>query len=86
MCVASAFIERIVQAVGVGGGLAFGIPLSFIVIARLRKAEAIQYKHLNHFINVFIRNNCQTGLLHSARNDGSGDRLDYFARSQGTIV
>ena len=28
---------------GVGGGLAFGIPLSPIVIARLWKAEAIRY-------------------------------------------
>ena len=54
---------------GVGGGLAFGIPLSPIVIARLRKAEAIQYNLLNHYINVFIRNNCQTGLLRFARND-----------------
>ena len=55
------------------------VPLPYIVIARLGKAEAIQYKHLNHFINVFIRKNCLTGLLRSARNDGSGDKLDCFA-------
>ena len=44
----------------------------FIVIARLGKAEAIQYKLLNHYINVFSRKDCQTGLLRCARNDGSG--------------
>ena len=41
----------------------------FIVIAMLGKAEAIQYKLLNHYINAFIRKNYQTGLLRSARND-----------------
>ena len=55
------------------------VPPPFIVIARLGKAEAIQYNLFNHYINVFIRNNYQTGLLRSARNDAGGDRPDYFA-------
>ena len=50
--------------------------ISSLVIARLGKAEAIQYKLLNHYINAFIRKNYQTGLLRSARNDAGGDRPD----------
>ena len=65
---------------GVGGGLAFGMPLSPIVIARLGKAEAIRYKHLNHYINVFSRKDYQTGLLRSARNDAGGGRPDSLVK------
>ena len=58
----------------------------FIVIARLGKAEAIQYKLLNHYINAFIRKNYQTGLLRSARNDAGGGQtgLLYPACNEGS--
>ena len=56
--------------------------ISSLVIARLRKAEAIQYKLLNHYINAFIRKNYQTGLLRSARNDAGGGETGFSGQAQ----
>ena len=56
--------------------------ISSLVIARLGKAEAIQYKLLNPYTNIFSRKDYQTGLLRSARNDAGGGETGFSGQAQ----
>ena len=48
----------------------------------VKKAEAIQYKLLNPYTNIFSRKDCLTGLFRSARNDGSGGETGFSGQAQ----
>ena len=53
-----------------------------VVIAKLEKAEAIQYKLLNPYTNIFSRKDYQTGLLRFARNDAGGGQTGFSGQAQ----